>query len=982
MRSAKTTATQDGSFGLLIFALIAGALLASGCSFYLHKASQVSAEQHRVIAAIGLLKSGLIQRWRKERLADARELALHLSRMRRITEFLHSPDSPEQRSALLEHLTIAKRGDDYQSCQLLGIQSDGSVRLLIDTEGIGGPIRPASLRAITQSIRGSEPVFSDFMTQADGSTMIDVSAVVRDAEGRARAVVVLRTNAEAFLFPMIQKWPLPNQSAETILAVRSGADALVPHRLRHHATTAQRWQVPLAHDEHPVVQAVLGQQGRFEGLDYRGQFVLADLRAIPESPWFIVSKIDRNEALRHFQFEALLIGSTTGASILVAWMAMGYRIRRRQALSFQALYEAERLKLAAEQSLAASEAYFRSIFQQAAVGVAKVNAATGRFVSCNQRLCDLLGYSQEELQNIEWSTITHPADRERDKGTAQRFLSSELRESSFEKRYLRKDGRVVWALLSVSAIATPGAQPEFYSTIIVDITERKHAELALQESVEKWHSLFAILPVGVSLLGADYSVVEFNPALGKILDMTPESLRIGAYRNRRYVLADGSEMPPQEAPSHRAIREQKVIQAVEVGVLKEDGQTIWTEVCASPLQLPHYACVVVTSDITERKRAEAQQRHIQAELLQAQKMESLGRLAGGVAHDMNNVLAAILSLSSTHQGSLPVDSSLSRTFELITMACVRGGNLVRGLLRFARKHLTEEHELNLNTLVHDEIQLLEHTTLARVQLVEELVEDLLPICGDPGALSHLLMNLCVNAVDAMPEGGVLTLRTRNAGNWVELEVEDNGVGMSQQVQERALEPFFTTKPHGKGTGLGLPMVYATVKAHHGELFMHSVLGQGTRVLLRFPAARPIEQRFTPPAQPDQSETHRQLMVLQVDDDVLVRECSGLLIVSLGHRFSTAETGESALQQIEAGLRPDVILLDQNMPGLGGAETLPRLRDLLPSVPIIVVTGLVEESTIDLVETYPLVTLLPKPFSREDLQQHLETLCGTRTSVAT
>ena len=176
-------------------------------------------------------------------------------------------------------------------------------QVLLHTERSAAPIDPATRQAIAQAVASTEPVFSDFFGPTSGSTQIDVVAAVRDADGQPLAAVVLRSSAEAFLFPMIQDWPLPSHSAETMLVLRAGSDALIPHRLRHQAATAPRWRQPLTLATMPAIQAVFGRQGRFEGLDYRGKAVFADLRAIPESPWFLISKLDRDEALAQLRFE-------------------------------------------------------------------------------------------------------------------------------------------------------------------------------------------------------------------------------------------------------------------------------------------------------------------------------------------------------------------------------------------------------------------------------------------------------------------------------------------------------------------------------------------------------------------------------------------------------------------------------------------------------------------------------------------------------
>jgi len=377
----------------------------------------------------------------------------------------------------------------------------------------------------------------------------------------------------------------------------------------------------------------------------------------------------------------------------------------------------------------------------------------------------------------------------------------------------------------------------------------------------------------------------------------------------------------------------------------------------------------VARDITERAQLEEERCKLEAQVSKAQRMESLGSLAGGVAHDMNNVLGAILSLASVEQSQALEGSSLRTNMDTITKACLRGRTLVQGLLGFARQKLAEEKLLDLNALVREEVALLEHTTLQRVRLEMDLAEPLLPVLGDPAALSHALMNLCVNAVDAMPAGGTLTLRTCNQGSsQVLLEVTDTGCGMAKEVLEKALDPFFTTKPVGKGTGLGLPIVYGAVKSHGGRLDMRSTPGLGTTVSVLLPASE---------AAPDIPEpVHRTqpnalaLKVLLVDDDALIRQSMGSLLEALGHQPVVVSLGEEALSSLESGLDCDVVILDLNMPGLGGAATLPRIRDLRPELPVLLATGRADQDALDLIAAHPLVTLLAKPFGMNELRQHL------------
>jgi len=363
-----------------------------------------------------------------------------------------------------------------------------------------------------------------------------------------------------------------------------------------------------------------------------------------------------------------------------------------------------------------------------------------------------------------------------------------------------------------------------------------------------------------------------------------------------------------------------------------------------------------------------------AQLMQSQKLESLGTLAGGIAHDMNNVLGAILGLATTHLEIQPPESKAYQAFATIAKAAVRGGMMAKSLLNFARQSPAEEHELDVNTILREEVRLLERTTLARVNLSLELAPDLRPMRGDASALTHAFMNLCVNAVEAMPDHGTLTLQTRNLpGDWIEVRVSDTGSGMTREVLATCLNPFFTTKGVGKGTGLGLSLVYSTVKAHGGQLDLQSELGQGTQITLRFPICEPGSTTRPAEADPRPRPALAPLAILLVDDDELMQSSTQAILEWLGHTVSGVTSGEAALARLGAGARPDVVILDINMPGLGGAETLAHLRGLQPSLPILLITGRVDQAALALVEANPGVTLLPKPFSLEELGAQLEML---------
>ena len=409
---------------------------------------------------------------------------------------------------------------------------------------------------------------------------------------------------------------------------------------------------------------------------------------------------------------------------------------------------------------------------------------------------------------------------------------------------------------------------------------------------------------------------------------------------------------------HSADGSSRVLETAKAPLLDGDGEP--------------FAILGVAKDITEARRGEQERARLHGQLQQAQKMESLGSLAGGVAHDMNNVLGAILGLASANVEALPKGNPARQAFETIIKATERGSKMVKSLLRFARKDTAEVRIVDLNRMLLEEVDILERTTLAKVRMVLELADDLGPIRGDESALSHAIMNLCVNAVDAMAVPGTLTLRTRNLGNqWVEVQVQDTGAGMSRETLDRAMDPFFTTKGVGKGTGLGLTMVYSTVQAHQGEIEIQSEPGRGTLVALRFPVCDPGEPL---PAGGEPSRPHdilKGLKVLVVDDDDLMQAASGMLLESLGCSVLQARSGENAMELLGAGLKVDVVILDMNMPGMGGRRTLLALRGANPGLPVVVSTGHVEPGLLGLVAADRNCRLLAKPFTRDEVATKLK-----------
>jgi len=603
-----------------------------------------------------------------------------------------------------------------------------------------------------------------------------------------------------------------------------------------------------------------------------------------------------------------------------------------------------------EEKVIAQAEEYRALLRTNLDGFVLVNGR-GDILDANDAYGRMTGYSTEELRTLHVSALeANETPTETNQHTEKMKAEGMDR---FQSRHRRKDGSTFPVEVSTTYIPSR----DMIIGFIRDLTEKVAAESSLRESEAHHRELIEILGEGVAATDLHETIIMANPEAARIFGVGSDPL-IG--QNLRTFMDD---VDWQLVRGQTTRRVDGQTDSYQTHIRRADGTRRTLQLTATPRRDAAGQVVgslAVFRDITDEIRT-------QEALRLSQKMESLGNLAGGLAHDMNNVLGAILGLATTNLDLQPEGSRLHGTFQTITKACLRGRNMVKSLLDFARKDMTGERSVSLNHLVQEEARLLERTIPANVAIQLDLAPDVGTILGDPDALSLVLMNLCVNAVDAMPEGGSLTLGTRNQPDGrVLLTVADTGSGMSPETLEHAVEPFYTTKPQGKGTGLGLSLAYSTVKAHHGDLTIQSRLGQGTTVEMRF---QPVLTQAEPAVREDGEATQSgaSCRILLVDDDDLIQSSVSAQLEVMGHEATVTSSGEQAMELVNQGFRPDVVILDMNMPGWGGARTLPRLRAALPEVPILLSTGRADQRALDLARAIQGVTILAKPFSFRELQ---------------
>lgn len=657
--------------------------------------------------------------------------------------------------------------------------------------------------------------------------------------------------------------------------------------------------------------------------------------------------------------QALFVGLVglwlAGLAGLIAWGHHWTSLARLEAV-------AERDRIGAEQ--------YRSILQTSVDGFLHLDAS-GRILDVNEVYLSLSGYSREALlgmriQDLEADPTGHSTgefDRRKLADIGQRQVS----------RHRTKEGRI-WV---VEVSLTPVNLGRTWVAMLRDMTREFQARQALEDSQQRLLDAQRIAHIGFWERDLDSDRLTCSPETFRILGIPP----------RADAIVHVDEVSALIHPEDQA-RLEGLFQKVSEGgppyrgefrIQRPDGSLRYLDTQAEVVlgRGGHGLRIIRTLfDITDRRAAEEEKRRLELEVEHAQKLESLGSLAGGVAHDMNNVLGAIFMVASGLQEQRAEDESLLKSMDLVMSAAGRGRDLVRGLTEFARKGVEEPTRVDLNRLVNRELDLLRRTTLHKFELKADLAQGLPMVLGDPSSLANALMNLCVNAMDAMPEGGQLFLCTRvRPDGQVELQVADTGLGMPPEVLARATEPFFTTKPLGKGTGLGLSLVYGVAKAHGGTLDIRSALGEGTTITLRFPGlSGDAEEGSAPPAA---AHPMRPLRILLVDDDDLIRTSVPAMLLGLGHSVEGAASGMEAIQRLERGKAFDAVILDMNMPGLTGLETLARIRLLAPDLPVIISSGFLDGAVEGTLQGDPAVSFLAKPYALADLRKRLERFGGDR-----
>jgi two-component system cell cycle sensor histidine kinase/response regulator CckA len=520
------------------------------------------------------------------------------------------------------------------------------------------------------------------------------------------------------------------------------------------------------------------------------------------------------------------------------------------------------------------------------------------------------------------------------------------------------------------------------------ITERIHIEEALRLSQDKFRSALQHSPIGMAVVGPDGRWLEVNPALCKIVGYSRGELLVTDFQSITH-----PDDRQAGVDSVRQMLEKKLDSyQVEKRYLHKAGHVIWVQLNVSLAWNPdgtprHFVAQI--QDITERKRAEEQRKKLEEQLRKAQKMEALGTLAGGTAHEFNNILGIIVGYSELAKMELGENHRMTRHLEEVLKASQRAKEIVQQILTFTRQQKDQRELILLHPIVADAVKLVRTTLPENVEVVTDIAPGASAILGNATQIHQVLINLCTNAWHAMKDsGGLIRITQRSMtldetasathpalhpGPYVRLSIEDNGKGMDAATMARIFEPFFTTKGPGKGTGLGLAVVHGIVQAHDGAVVVQSQPGQGTTFHLYFPAelAAPVK---TMQAGPVSMPTGAGQQILLVDDEVALAQAAVMSLSHLGYRVTGVNSAAEALKTFHQ--QPgaiDLVITDLTMPGMNGIDLATALHEVRPELPIILASGFGGLRTAHFARGPGRRAVLQKPFTTETLARTVHQL---------
>lgn len=956
--------------GIVIVAITAGGIS--------HTFTQQQNKEAARLQTIADLKARQIQDWLSERLGDARFVQTSIYFAENYARWRDHGDQAA-RKTLLTRLESFRSVKSFQAIQLL----DEHGKTIWSTDTGTMAVEPLLSTVARKAAADQQVSRLGPYRDAVGQLHLDFIAPLPPVGGKPSPVVILHSDPVNYLFLTLQTWPVPSKSGETLLFRRDGDDVLFMNDLRHKTDAALNLRIPVAKPDLPAAMVLRGEialNTPLQGNDYRGVPVLVVSRAVEGTDWFLVAKMDLEEVFADSNRDAAWI-ALAGLLTLFIIAVGGVLFRQRQHL-LSSLQEREKQaeRLRALQLLDA--------IANSSTDIIFAKDRIGRYILFNRAAADVTGTTPDAVLGHDDSVLFPPEQAALVMANDQQVMES-ARVITFQEHLNTPGGRITFLATKGPLRSDEGAIIGIFG-ISRDISEREKADAALRESEERLH---------LALKSANMGVWEWNVLTDEVI-WSPECYDLFGVTAFGGHLSDFTPMiHPDDVGNVLAVAEQAMqersIYIVEFRVTRPDGVMLWVtnfaradyESSGKPLRM-----VGIVQDITRRKLVEEERAALQEQLLQAQKMESVGRLAGGVAHDFNNMLAVIFIAIELIKMKLPPADPLNEHLNEIMSAATRARDITRQLLAFSRKQIISPQIVNLNEFVAHTEKTLSRLIGEDIALTFTPGQSLGSIRIDPSQIDQILMNLAANARDAMPDGGKLTIETANVefdeaycrihggyrpGRYVQLAVSDTGVGMSEEVREHIFEPFFTTKEVGKGTGLGLATIYGIVQQNHGYIHVYSEPGIGTTFRIYF--LRSDHETPVSAESAQEMALRGEGSILLVEDDEILCRVTKATLESLGYFVTATQSPEEALHIAgDPAVHFDLLLTDVVMPGMNGQQLRDRIVEMRPHLKVLFMSGYPSDAITKHGVLDDGVQFLPKPFAVAALAEKLRDMLPERT----
>jgi len=915
-----------------------------GGGWFLNTRQEENRQHHyEQLETIARLKTNQLLVWRQERLADVRLDSSGYIRTQML-EWLKARD-PSSLENMASRMRLFQALQGYHNIILAG--TDGRILLsLVDRNT--GALEPEVKTLMNEALSAAQPIIGDFYHCRTCELIhLNIAIPLVDENHQAVAVLILVVDPAKEIFPLMQTWPVPHANAESFLIRKEGDRVLFLSPLRSQSSPPFCFfELQLSAVDSPAVRAVLGETGMVTGVDYRGVPVLADIRAVPGTQWYTVTKMDLDPLLTEARFlgsGVLLI--VVMVVVMTATLVRLDNVSKQKDLS-EALLEAQYARIRTQEEI-------RATLYGIGAGVIATDA-DGLVTRMNPEAERMCGWTEHEALGQSLATVFHvisEESQERVELPVQQVLrAGEIVSVSHHVLLVARDDEQRRPVTdSWSPIYNDNGEITGVVLVFRDQTRKKAMEQAQVEIGKRYSDLVESVNDLIWETDPHHRFTFVSRRVTDLLGYCPGEI-IGK--------SWGAFLCSDEVNSDEFISQldhHRPFDMVNQTWIRKDGGKVSIESSGSAIfdqQDMFLGYRGISRDITGRRQAEAEQEKLQGQLRQAQKMDTIGRLAGGVAHDFNNMLTVISNYAEMSLAEIEQEHPLRKRLAAIHQAALHSARLTRQLLAFARKQVIAPRILDLNNTIEGTLKMLQRLIGENIELSWKPGEKLWSVEIDPTQVSQILANLAVNARDAITGTGHLIITTENrtvdqadlpgrvdffSGDYVQITVSDDGCGMMSEVLTYIFEPFFTTKEEDRGTGLGLATVHGIVHQNGGFVNVYSEPGTGTTFRVYLPRTEAVAEAAVIPRGGNAAQGNETILI--VEDEITILELSTSILEKYGYQVLAANSPNEALDCVRTHDGPiHLVITDVIMPQMNGRDLLERITQIKPGIRSLYMSG--------------------------------------------